>query len=203
MLAQTREPERTISPGLSHPDISISRTGTWMVARLLATATRSLEADRLTARACIQRAATLLGVDLKQANSGLPPTAYHARGGLAAWQVDLVSRYIRDHISVTIRISTLARMVQRSKSHFSRAFRCSFDETPQSYIAKRRVMRAQQIMLESEFTLAHIALEVGMCDQAHFCRTFRRVVGINPGAWRRENLSRPPRRVMEPIAPQV
>jgi AraC-like DNA-binding protein len=53
-------------------------------------------------------------------------------------------------------------------------------------------------MLNSDFSLTQIALEIGMCDQAHFCRTFRRVVGINPNAWRRQTLSQPPPRLMAP-----
>jgi AraC-like DNA-binding protein len=53
-------------------------------------------------------------------------------------------------------------------------------------------------MLNSDFSLTQIALEIGMCDQAHFCRTFRRIVGINPNAWRRQTLSRPPPRLMAP-----
>jgi AraC family transcriptional regulator len=59
-------------------------------------------------------------------------------------------------------------------------------------------MRGQQLMLNSDFSLTQIALEIGMCDQAHFCRTFRRVVGINPNAWRRQTLSQPPPRLMAP-----
>jgi AraC-like DNA-binding protein len=169
-----------------------------MVARLLATATSTLEADRLTARTCIQRAAALLGVDLNQTSSGSPPRVYLPPGGLAPWQAALVNRYVREHLSSSIRIATLAQMVQLSVSHFFRAFRCSFAESPRSYIQRCRVMRGQQLMLNSDFSLTQIALEIGMCDQAHFCRTFRRVVGINPNAWRRQTLSQPPPRLMAP-----
>ena len=205
MLAQTQA-HGTGSPTaseFSHGTISISRSSSWMVARLLATATSTLEADRLMARTCIQRAADLLGVDLNRTSSGPPAGVYLPRGGLAPWQAKLVSRYIREHLSSSIRISTLAQMVQLSVSHFFRAFRCSFAETPRSYIEKLRVMRGQQLMLNSDFSLMQIALEIGMCDQPHFCRTFRRIVGINPNAWRRQNLSQSPPRLTAPTIPQI
>ena len=41
-------------------------------------------------------------------------------------------------------------------------------------------------MLASRLPLSQVALECGMCDQPHFCRVFRRIVGVNPGAWRRQ-----------------
>jgi AraC-like DNA-binding protein len=169
-----------------------------MVAHLLATATSTLEADCLMARTCIQRAADLLGVDLNRTSSGPPARVDLPRGGLAPWQAKLVRRYIREHLSSSIRIATLAQMVQLSVSHFFRAFRCSFGETPRSYIERGRVTRGQQLMLSSDFSLAEIALEIGMCDQPHFCRTFRRVVGTNPNAWRRQNLSQSPPRLTAP-----
>ena len=193
MLAQTQAHE-TGGPTASeffHGNISISTSSSWMVARLLATATSTLEADRLMARTCIQRAADLLGVDLNKASTEPPPRVYAPRGGLAPWQAKLLNRYVREHLSSSIRVTTLAQMVRLSLSHFFRAFRCSFGETPRSYIEKSRVMRGQQLMLNSDFSLAQIAQEVGMCDQAHFCRTFRRVVGINPNAWRRETVATP------------
>jgi AraC family transcriptional regulator len=204
MLAQTQA-HGTGSPSASeffHSNISISTSSSRMVARLLATATSTLEADRLMARTCIQRAAFLLGVDLSQ-TSGPPPRVYLPRGGLAPWQAKLVNRYIREHLSSSIRTATLAQMVQLSLSHFFRAFRCSFAETPQSFIQKCRVMRGQQLMLNSDFSLAQIALEIGMCDQAHFCRTFRRVVGINPSTWRRQTLSQSTPLLTAPTIPQI
>ena len=180
------------APEFFHGNISISTSSSWMVARLLATATSTLEADRLMARTCIERAADLLGIDLIKASSWPPPRVCPPRGGLAPWQTKLVNRYVREHLSSNIRIATLAQMVQLSASHFHRAFRCSFGEAPGSYIVKSRVMRAQQLMLNSDFSLVQIALEIGMCDQPHFCRTFRRVVGINPNAWRRQTRSQSP-----------
>ena len=54
-----------------------------------------------------------------------------------------------------------------------------------AYIMQRRVGRAQELMLTSQLPLSQVALECGMSDQCHFCRVFRRVVGISPNAWRR------------------
>lgn len=205
MLAPIRA-HGTESPTASehfHGNISLSTGSSWMVAHLLATASSTLEADRLMARTCILRAADLLGVDLNQTSKEPPPRVYLLRGGLALWQAKLVDRYIREHSSSTIRNATLAQMVHLSLSHFSRAFRRSFAQTPRAYIEKWRVMRGQQLMLNSDLSLTQIALEIGMCDQAHFCRTFRRVVGVSPNAWRRQNLSNSAPRLTSPTIPST
>jgi AraC-like DNA-binding protein len=53
------------------------------------------------------------------------------------------------------------------------------------YLMHRRIEVAQGLMLRSSAPLSEIALRCGMSDQAHFTRTFRRVVGETPCLWRR------------------
>jgi AraC family transcriptional regulator len=157
---------------------------------LLTTATIALDTDRCAAKSCIQRAATLLGIDL---DLGGDETAKRAcQGGLALWQAKLLKSFIEDKLDSSIRATDLAGVVQLSTSHFCRAFRKTFGESPLAYIRKRRIQRAQELMLTSRLRLSQVALECGMCDQAHLSRVFRRIVGINPNAWRRQFPVSPP-----------
>ena len=160
------------------------------LASLLATATAALDTDRRAAKSCIQRAAALLGIDLSPGGDGAAEHSY-PQGGLASWQAKRIRSYIDDKLDSSIRATALAAVVQLSTSHFFRAFRQTFGETPAVYIMKRRIRRAQELMLSSRRPLSQVALECGMCDQAHFCRVFRRFVGINPNAWRRQFLVDP------------
>jgi AraC family transcriptional regulator len=120
-------------------------------------------------------------------NSDNPPLyRNNARGGLAPWQMKRVIDYIEANLGSNIRAEDLAGIARLSVSHFSRTFRRSFGETPHSYVMRQRMRRAQDIMLRSEHPLSRIALDCGMCDQAHFSRVFRKLVGTNPWAWRRQ-----------------
>ena len=161
------------------------------LASLLATATVALDTDRRAAKSCIQRAAALLGIDLSARADGV---AGHTclQGGLAPWQAERIRSYIEGKLDSSIRATDLAGVLQLSVSHFFRAFRKTFGESPIAYIRWRRIRRAQELMLASRLTLSQVALECGMCDQAHFSRTFRRIVGINPRAWRRQFPLGPP-----------
>jgi AraC family transcriptional regulator len=154
------------------------------LASLLATATAALDTDRRAAKSCIQRAAALLGIDLSPGGGAAQRLC--VQGGLATWQAKRIRSYIEDKLDSSIRATDLADAVELSTSHFFRAFRKTFGETPVAYIMKRRIRRAQELMLASRRPLSQVALECGMCDQAHFCRVFRRFVGINPNAWRRQ-----------------
>jgi AraC family transcriptional regulator len=158
-----------------------------MLSSLLATATVTLNTNRRVTQRCIQRAAVLLGIDVTPKAQGTAERSC-LRGGLAAWQAKRLTSYIDDKLDSTIRVDDLAGLVRLSPSHFFRAFRGTFGETPLTYLIKRRMVRAQQLMLTSRVPLSQVALECGMCDQAHFSRTFRRIVGINPRDWRRQFL---------------
>jgi AraC family transcriptional regulator len=149
---------------------------------LLATAAVALDTDRRAAKSCIQRAAALLEIDLSSEGDG---TAGHS-GGLAPWQAKHIRSFIEYKLDSSIRATDLAGVVRLSTSYFFRAFRQTFGESPLAYIMRRRIRRAQELMLTSRLPLSQVALECGMCDQAHLCRVFRRIVGINPNAWRRQ-----------------
>ena len=151
--------------------------------KLISAAAATLDCDRATAKACLQRAVELLSVT----GEGKPFQATACvRGGLAPWQERIVTAYIAANLSCTIRVSDLARVARLSVGHFFRAFRESFGEPPLAHIARRRIQRAQSLLLNSQASLSQIGLDCGMHDQSHFTRVFRRFVGISPGVWRRQ-----------------
>jgi AraC family transcriptional regulator len=113
------------------------------------------------------------------------PGAAVARGGLAPWQVRRVTEYIEANLASTIRLQDLASIARLSHSHFCRAFKESVGHPAHAFVMRRRVQRAQGLMLNTVDSLSQIAAQCGMADQAHFCKLFRRLVGESPNAWRR------------------
>jgi AraC family transcriptional regulator len=169
---------------VSSPDRPACRSRDETLVRLLTAATATFDSDRDQAKACVQQAAELLRVSLER--DGYPRNESSSRGGLAPWQAKRVVAYIESNINLSFRVADLAGIVQLSVSHFSRAFRESFGQPPLAYVKVRRVRRAQVIMQNTREPLSQVALDCGMCDQAHFTRVFRKIVGISPNLWRRQ-----------------
>jgi AraC-like DNA-binding protein len=109
-----------------------------------------------------------------------------ARGGLAAWQLRRVADYVDKHLTSPLRVETLAQVVRLSPGHFCRAFKEHMGETPHGFIMRRRVRRAQILILTTVDSLSQIAHACGLSDQSHLTRLFRRYVGETPMAWRRK-----------------
>ncbi|MFC4313651.1 helix-turn-helix domain-containing protein [Steroidobacter flavus] len=154
----------------------------------LCTALRSaLDDERVTAEDSLRRAAEIL-----QEIGGTPTVAKEpVRGGLSPWQVRKVASYVDANLDRSIKNEDLAGLVRLNASHFGRAFRNSFGEPPHEYVIRRRVERAQGLMLSTDASLSEIALDCGLADQSHLTRLFRRIVGESPRAWRRARLSAP------------
>ncbi len=115
------------------------------------------------------------------------PTSF--RGGLAPWQKRKVDRYLREHLERWVRVDKLAEEVSLSVSHFGRAFKESFGDTPHTYIIRLRLELAQKLMLTTDLPLSLIAPACGFADQAHLSRHFRRRLAETPSVWRRRNLT--------------
>lgn len=159
-----------------------------VMAELCCAIRSALDDERGTAEDSLRRAAEIL-----QELGEAPTTAIkeEVRGGLAPWQVRTVTRHIEAHLDQAIRNEDLATLVRLNPSHFGRAFRNSFGEPPHEYVMRRRVERAQRLMLSSDAPLSEIALDCGLADQAHLSRLFRRIVGETPRAWRRARSGAP------------
>jgi AraC family transcriptional regulator len=85
---------------------------------------------------------------------------------------------------------TLGELAQCAGRHpvqvcrqFHRRFGCTIGE----YVRRLRVGRAQSLLNSSELGLAEIALACGFCDQSHFTRAFRRLTGMPPQQYRKQN----------------
>jgi AraC family transcriptional regulator len=174
---------RITSSTVSSADTSTSLSRDDALDRLLAAA-NAFASDCDVAKACVQQAAELLRVSLERERH--PRVGSYSRGGLAPWQAKRVAAYIESNIGARFRTADLAHLVQFSVSHFFRAFKVSFGQSPLTYVKVRRMRRAQVIMLNTRQPLAQVALDCGMSDQAHFSRVFRQVVGTCPSLWRRQ-----------------
>jgi|SRR5579871_2345985 len=140
-----------------------------------------LQTDHALVERCLIEAAGLLGV----ADPEQSPGTQAFRATLARWQSQRVLAYIEDNLGTKLTTAILARLLPLSTGHFSRAFHRTVGCPPMSYIALKRIEHAQRLMQSSRQPMCTIALTCGFADQSHFSRTFRRWVGLSPGAWRR------------------
>jgi AraC family transcriptional regulator len=159
-----------------------------LVAELYRALNETLREERSNAEERLQRVAVMLEAVKTE---GSPAPSARRQGGLAPWQLRRVVAYVEEHLDTSIRNSDLAQVARLSPFHFNVAFRKSVGDSPHEYIIRRRMERAQELMLSTDASLSDIAATCGLADQAHFTRLFRKVVGESPGAWRRARANPP------------
>ena len=115
--------------------------------------------------------------------STLPP-APQAWGGLSSGAMRRVREYVEVHLGESIDLSMLAGVAGLSVHHFARQFKQSAGVTPHVYLTQKRVERAQEMLVQTELSLAEIAIAVGFFDQGHLARHFRHFLGKTPREFR-------------------
>lgn len=161
---------------------------------LLRAACDMLAPDRQSVEECLSLAlARLQAVDgdrgraILVSDDAVPEKTGPAKAGLAAWQMRRVTAYIDAHLASSIRNRDLAAAAKLSCGYFCQSFKDSFGCPPHSYIVRRRVERAKELLETTITPLSQIALDCGFSDQSHFSRIFRRVTGEAPRLWRHKH----------------
>ncbi len=166
-----------------------------VVTELFNAANHALQNERGPAEECMQRAGAFLrknevvATSLHSPAENVPPLNTQVRGGLAPWQIRKLTTYVETNLDRTITTRCLAEIARLSSFHFCRAFRDSFGDSPHGYVIRRRMERAQGMMLTTNASLGQIAADCGLADQAHFNKLFRKFAGESPGAWRRARVT--------------
>jgi len=81
-------------------------------------------------------------------------------------------------------VRTIAAVAHVSEAHFIRTFKQTFGETPHRYLQRRRLERAMALLRETDRPVTEICLEVGFTSLGTFSRTFNRILGMSPTAYR-------------------
>ncbi len=107
-------------------------------------------------------------------------------GGLSPRHLRRARDFILDHLAEDICLDELAELTGLTPKHFARAFKQSTGLPPHQYLIMQRIEAAKRCLPNARANLADIALLCGFADQSHFTATFRKVVGVPPGVWRRQ-----------------
>lgn len=175
--------ELAYEPGIGHDDAIVRHLG----ASLHNALHRPNEANQLF----IDHMMLALSAHVVQVYGGLRRNTDLARGGLAPWQIKRACERLESDLGGSLSLQQIAAEFDLSVSHFSRAFRISTGLPPHQWLLHQRVKAAKQLLSVRGLPLSEIAISAGFANQSHFTRVFSSVVGLSPGAWRREKHGAP------------
>jgi len=168
------DPDRImLAPRLQLRDPAIAHIG-WALKA-------SLEAGRPGGRLFLDG----LGLGLAAHLLGRYPSAGLARQQLTKRQLRRVVEYVEAHLDQDLSLAVLAAEAGLSASHFRVLFKRSVGLSAHHYVARRRALKAQELLLSGEMAIAEVALETGFAHQSHLARVLRQVLGVTPAEIRR------------------
>jgi AraC-like DNA-binding protein/DNA-binding MarR family transcriptional regulator len=109
------------------------------------------------------------------------------QGGLSRSQLRRAIEFLAKSSGAPASVSDVAAKLGLSASQFSRAFKSTTSFPPHRWQLNHRIAKAQELLRYSGLPLTQIALATGFTEQSHFTRIFKKVVGVSPGAWSRDN----------------
>lgn len=96
--------------------------------------------------------------------------------------------YLDAHATEEVSLDDLCSRSGYSAGHLIRAFRQHFGLTPHAYLINRRIQLGQRELKRGK-SIVEVALSAGFTDQAHFQRTFKRLVATTPNQYRQSLLN--------------
>ncbi|MBN2301366.1 MAG: helix-turn-helix transcriptional regulator [Lentisphaerae bacterium] len=98
--------------------------------------------------------------------------------------VVMLRAYIKEHLTENLTLNTLAGIAGLSKYHFIRRYKRLTGRSPMTDVRFIRLARARELIMTTPFPLKAIAPLVGLGDEYHMSRLFKRYLGIRPGSLR-------------------
>lgn len=99
--------------------------------------------------------------------------------------ISMVSRNLQKPFS----LDAVAKACGYSKNHVINVFKRETGKTPYAYVTNMKIDMAKQLLLNSESSLAQIAIESGFGDYINFYKAFVKAQGEPPLAWKKREIT--------------
>lgn len=100
-------------------------------------------------------------------------------------------QYMEENFMHGIKVTDIARHVSLDRSYFSTVFKQETGLAPQEYLAKCRLERAAELLMQGDLAITAVADTVGYNDIVNFSRMFKKHFGVPPSKYREHLLSQP------------
>lgn len=176
-------------PRLLH--LSAAADGAWS-EQFLALAVAETRQPRPGGEVLLERMSETMFVDaIRRHLERLPEGSRGWLAGLRDRHVGRALTLLHGQPAAPWTMDELGRRVGLSRSALHERFLAYIGQPPMQYLAHWRMQLAARMLREGQSSVAAIALTVGYESEAAFTRAFKRLVGLPPAAWRREQGARP------------
>lgn len=104
-------------------------------------------------------------------------------------QLHQAKLFIRDNLSLPLRLHDVASYLHVSVRHVSRLFATEPGQTFTSYIRQERIQQATTMLKTSHLSIKNIAQETGFDTVHYFTRVFTSEIGISPARYRQQAMN--------------
>jgi len=97
-----------------------------------------------------------------------------------------VKRFIQEHQAEDLTLAQVARSANASTFYFCKMFKKATGLHFTKYLARVRIEKAKNLLLNPNLRISEIAYEVGFQSLTHFNRVFKKLVGQSPTEYRKQ-----------------
>ncbi|RHR30387.1 response regulator [Clostridium sp. AF19-22AC] len=100
--------------------------------------------------------------------------------------VEYTVLYMREHYMDDIDISSFSASLGFTSAYLTKLFNRYKGDTPLKYLTDIRIHEAKRLLTDTGLPIREVGERVGYPDQFHFSKTFRKLTGLNPTAYRKQ-----------------
>lgn len=102
-------------------------------------------------------------------------------------RLEYVKKYLDSEYGDEFTLDRLARMSRYNKYTLIRDFKQKYGSTPIDYLQNVRIENAKYLLVNSDMLIAEVATEVGYHSQSYFNQVFKKLVGVSPTKYKKNN----------------
>ena len=110
----------------------------------------------------------------------------YAVSSLVKYNIQPILLHIQNNLDRNISIDYLAGIACLSKDHFSRNFKKIMGMAPCEYIIRKRLEKAQFLLLTTDLTQEQIIEKTNFKSDSYFCRIFKKYTTYTPANYRNQ-----------------
>ncbi|HEX8173826.1 MAG TPA: helix-turn-helix domain-containing protein [Pyrinomonadaceae bacterium] len=99
-------------------------------------------------------------------------------------RVQKVVHLIQKDLGRKVTLTEMARSVGLSVEHLRELFKSEIGMTPIQYQKRLRLLEAKRLLEDTFLNVQEIVVRVGLSDDSHFVRDFKKLYGLTPAQYR-------------------